>query len=198
MLEAGTYAARVALTTDKEGKEVAVLFGESAKKGTPFAQVICQVIRGPHARETITWQGYFSGGATDHTVKALRAFGFTGDELASMPEQRPENEVQIVVEMEESQNGGRSWPKVAWVNAPNRGMKIDKPIAGPDLRKFSAKLKSNLKSAPAVVSTKAVLEEPSAAAPSNGEQDGWPESGQSQSREDEGEGAPLGSDDIPF
>jgi len=160
MISAGTHPARaVPILDDKDG-EVGCRFGESDKKGTPFVQVLCQIIRGPFAGQTIYWSGYFSGGATEYTIKALRAFGFTGDDLEKFPGQRPENEVAIVVEMEESRSG-RSFPKVAWVNAPNRGFKIEKPIQGRDLSKFSAQFKASLKSAPAIKGTRAVLQEPS-------------------------------------
>lgn len=198
MIGGGTHAARaVPIVDDKDG-EVGCRFGESEKKGTPFVQVMCQVIRGPYAGQTIMWTGYLTGGATEFTIKALRAFGFTGDEFMDFVKQRPENEVAIVVQMEEA-NNGRAYPKVAWVNTPNRGFKLEKPIAGADLRKFSASFKATLKAAPAIVGTKAVLEKPS------GDED----PGQVTGGDDPASGSgsyghgddlppPLGGDDIPF
>jgi hypothetical protein len=191
VIGAGTYAARaVPINDDKDG-EVGCRFGESEKKGTPFVQVLCQIIRGPLAGRTIMWTSYFSGGATEHTIKALRAFGFDGDELAAFVTQRPENEVSIVVQMEEG-NNGRSYPKIAWVNAPNRGFKIEKPIAGADLRKFSASFKNSLKTAPVVKGTKAVLEAPSGVEDPGSVTAGPPDDGGG----DPGPG--MGDDGIPF
>lgn len=158
--DAGTYPARAVPIVDDKLGEVGCRFGESEKKSTPFVQVLCQIVRGPYAGQTIMWTGYFSGGATEYTIKALRAFGFTGDELMGFPAQRPENEVSAVVEMKEA-NSGKSYPNVAWINPPNRGFKIEKPIEGPELRKFSAAFKAHLKTAPAIAGTKAVLEQPS-------------------------------------
>lgn len=201
-LRAGIYPARAVPMVTDDG-EVACRFGESAKKSTPFVHVLCQVIRGPAAGQTITYQGYFTGGATEHTIKALRNFGFTGDDLAAMPEQRPENEVSIVVSMSEPDDRGRQWPKVDWVNSPNRGMRIESPIQGPDLRKFSAQFKAHLKTAPVIKGAKATLEAPSEDA---GEVVGggltggsdW-ERGAHPPRDDEGPPPRHASDDdIPF
>ncbi len=195
-LSAGIYAARAIPIVDDKLGEVGVRFGESEEKHTPFAQVLCQVVRGPAAGQTITWSGYFAGGATDHTIKALRNFGFVGDELSEFQDQRPENEVSIVVEMKESRNG-RSYPTVSWVNSPNRGMKIERPIEGKELRRFSAEFKAHLKSAPAIKGAPAKLEAPSAA---------HPEETGSVTGGDEDAGAshrgygdrPRNDDDIPF
>lgn len=159
MLPKGTYPA-VAAVAQTDAGEVSCQFGESKEKGTPYAAVLTKVLRGPFAKQTITWQGYFSGGATEHTIKALRNFGFTGDQLDKLPAQRPENEVEIVVE-HETNDKGQTFAKVAWVNSPNRGMKIAAPIVGSELRKFAAKFQATLKAAPVIVGAKAVVEEPS-------------------------------------
>ena len=199
MLPAGTYPAVAALAQTEAG-EVACQFGESKEKATPFAAVLVKVIRGPHAKQTITWQGYFSGGATEHTIKALRNFGFVGEDLDKFPGQRPENEVEIVVQ-HETNNDGKTFAKVAWVNSPNRGMKITAPIAGGELRKFAAKFKATLKAAPAIVGPKAVVEEPSeSAAPQDGGS-GWSGNDQADPPKDRefDQSPPIGADDdIPF
>lgn len=196
MLPKGTYPA-VATVAQSDAGEVACQFGESKEKGTPFAAVLAKVIRGPFAKHTITWQGYFSGGATEHTIKALRNFGFTGDQLDKFPAQRPENEVEIVVE-HETNDKGQTFAKVAWVNSPNRGMKISAPIAGGELRKFAAKFQATLKAAPAIVGTKAVVEEPSAA-PASGDTWNGNDAPDPPTDRDFDQSPPPGSnDDIPF
>lgn len=169
MLRPGSYPA-VVIPVSTEHGEVACQFGKSKNKGTPQVVVAFEILRGPDAGQTISWFGYFSDNvtATDRTFAALRACGFTGDDLERFPDQRPTNEVEIVVGHEEYE--GKMQAKVQWVNAPGRGVKLADPMRGQDLRMFAGRFKSKLKNIPEIKTVEAKREPPSAAPPP---EDAW-------------------------
>ena len=100
-LSKGVYDGLVALQVDQDGGDIACKFGKSAAKGTPQVTVLCEVASGPRIGESMEWVGYFSGGATDGTIRNLRAFGFDGDDLDSFADQRPIKPFQFTVDEEE-------------------------------------------------------------------------------------------------
>jgi hypothetical protein len=189
MIAPGTYSAVVVPQTDG-GVELAARFGESNKKGTPFVLVAFEILSGPFAGQRISWFGYFTDATIDRTIESLRACGFTGDDLAAMGAQRPDIEVQIVVEHEEYE--GKKRAKVQWVNAASRGINIEKPMDAKALGLFSARFKSKLKTIPVVEGKKAERQAPTA--PPAGE-----DLGDDPMTDMRGSGPPVGGDDdIPF
>lgn len=100
-LSKGVYDGLVALQVAQDGTDIACKFGKSAAKGTPQVTVLCEVASGPRIGESMEWVGYFSGGATDGTIRNLRALGFEGDDLDSFADQRPIKPFQFTVDEEE-------------------------------------------------------------------------------------------------
>lgn len=197
MIKPGTYAAAVTLQNVENLGELACQFGRSKANArgeeNPFVIVKFTILRGPFARQSISWWGYFTEATEPITLKALRSCGFTGDDVDKFPDQRPEQEVEIVVQMKPGFGDKPARPEVRWVNAVNRGIKLEAPIAGSDLRKFGAQLKAKLKAIPVVTGPKAVFDE-SQAAPM-GETGDAPAGGGSDLGN---EPDPLGDSGIPF
>lgn len=195
MLRPGSYPA-VVLPVNTDFGELACQFGKSKTKGTPQVVVTFEILRGPDAGQTISWFGYFTDNveATERTLKALRACGFTGDDMDKFWEQRPNNEVEIVVIHEDYE--GKTRAKVAWVNARGGGVKLADPMRDADLRKFSAQFKSKLKSIPAVKAIEAKREPPSAAPSDEWNGNDAPDPPSQSS--DFGRSTPASDDDIPF
>lgn len=100
-LSKGVYDGLVALQVSQDGGDIACKFGKSPAKGTPQVTVLCEVASGARIGESMEWIGYFSGGATDGTVRNLRALGFEGDDLDDFADQRPIKPFQFTVDDEE-------------------------------------------------------------------------------------------------
>lgn len=192
MLPKGVYPAAVSLMQTDFG-ELACQFGK-AKTGTQQVLVTFEILRGAQAGQKIGWFGYFTDATTERTLQALRICGFAGDDLDKFADQRPDNEVEIVVDHEIYE--GKPKAKVQWVNAPGGVLRMADPLSAADMRKFSAQFKSKLKSMPAVTTKKAVREEPSAAAAPGDEP--WSGNDQPDPPKENEPGAPLGDDGIPF
>lgn len=148
MIPEGRWRAVPRTMNTTSGDEVACQFGESPEKHTPYIAVVFEIVEeGEAAGGRITWYGYFSQNqeATDRTIKALRAIGFTGDELKDMPEQRPANEVELVVRHSENPKSGKVYAEVAFVNAlGGGGINPDNQMTPEAVRLFSARMKSRL------------------------------------------------------
>lgn len=117
---------------------------------------ICEIAEGPEGPQyeaTGTFQTYFGAftdKATVHTVKALRACGWTGDDLAELPELADAGSlsepVSLVIVHEEYKGEWKA--KVKWVNTPNGGtgkIKLERPLEGGDLRDFAQRMKSRIR-----------------------------------------------------
>jgi hypothetical protein len=100
-LSKGVYDGLVALQVGSDGGELACKFGKSMAKHTPQVTVLCEVASGPRIGEQMEWVGYLSGGATDGTIRALRTFGFEGDDLDAFADQRPIKPFQFTVDEDE-------------------------------------------------------------------------------------------------
>ena len=194
MLPAGTYAAVVSPVQTASGT-VPIQWGPGTDKSPFTAAVNFEVISGPHSGQKITAFLYFgdtvskSGKTTaERSLESLRACGFTGDDIDKFADQTPDIEVEIVVQHEEYK--GKMRAKVAWINAASRGFTFDKPLESTSLRKFSAQLKSTLKSIPAVNGKKAERQ-PATAAPAGDE---WSGNDQLPPPDD----VPPPNDDLPF
>lgn len=197
MIPEGTYSAVVTPINTEKGS-FSCQFGESGQKRTPLVTVAFKILRGPEAGRRISWYGYFPGNndeVVDRTIKALRACGFTGDDLAAFQTQTVEQEVSIVVEHDEYQ--GRKQAKVAWVNAVGGGLRVENQMDAGGLRVFSARLKSRVKATAAHIGPKAVEE---AATPATaGAPDGFSQAPPPAASDDDIPlPGPQGDDDIPF
>jgi hypothetical protein len=196
MIAKGNQPAVVVPVTTEHG-EWACQFGHSKKKQTPQVCVTFEILRGPYAGQRISWFGYFTDKSEKRTLEALRICGFEGDDLDKFADQRPTNEVQLVIEHEADEEG-KVRAKVAWVNDPTfgGGMKMENALSGGDLRKFGAKFKAALKAIPAMKTVEAKREAPSAAS-----EDDPPADDFARSRRENFDQSPKGSqvdDDIPF
>jgi len=193
MIPAGTYPAVVVPVQLENGTEVAIQFGKS-KNGTQQAYVAFEILRGPQAGQKIGWLGFFSDLAVERTLKSLRYCGFSGDDLHVFPSQRPDNEVDIVIEHEKYND--KVSAKVQWVNAPGGGsFKMANAFGDKELRSFGAMLKGKLKAVAPVKGKKAEREAPSAA-PAEDSDNGGGWSGNDDP--DPPKDNPNTNDDIPF
>ncbi len=92
----------------------------------------------------ITYYGYFTDGALEFTLKALRAMGWQGSDITELDNNGgglDQREVQIVVEHEEYQ--GRIQTKVKWVNSLG-GMAMANRVTGDKLASFAAGLRGKI------------------------------------------------------
>lgn len=197
MINPGNHPAVVTVQSTEHG-DLACQFGRS-KTGNQNAFVIVKftILRGPAARQSISWFGYFTEDTEANTLKSLRACGFSGDDIDKFCDQRPEQEVELVIQMKPGFQDKPARPEVRWVNAVNRGIKLEAPIAGADLRKFGATLKSKLKATPVVSGPKAAFDD-SQAAPAGEAWSGNDSPDPAPTDDDFGKGAPLGDSNIPF
>lgn len=201
MIAEGTYPAVVVpIVSQETGQELVCQFGYSGVKETPQVGVCFEILSGPYAGERRSWIGYLTDKATDRTLQSLRICGFKGDDIDTFNDQRPNQEVHIVIEHEEDDKG-KLREKIAWVNDPARGggLVFKNQMDAKQRRMFAAQFKSKLKSIPAVEGKKAERQ-PRSAAPA---ENGW--SGNDAPDPPRGDydrlpsGAPPASDDdIPF
>lgn len=111
-MQPGKYRARATGPDD-------VQFGRT-NNGNDQVAVLFRFTHPELEQETITWFGTFADGkATEITVRALRACGWAGDNLADMTG-IDSQEVELVLVEEEDQEGNLR-TKVRWVNKPGGG-----------------------------------------------------------------------------
>lgn len=147
MIPPGYYNA-VAVPVDVGDGRVWAQFGET-DAGMKQVVLAFEILDGPEAGRRISWFGYFGPKSTDRTIESLRLCGFTGDDLAQVPQQQLLQKVSITVE--HSEWDGKVRAKVAWVNRPGGGgVKLDKPMDPNGLRLFAASLRAKVKSKPVV------------------------------------------------
>jgi hypothetical protein len=143
LVPAGIYRA-VAVQTEVEGIPTYAQFGTTKGKDGAAGkkQVLMQfeLLDGAHAGRRIPWWGYFTEKSWGNTVKGLRACGFKGDELHTIPSQQLDQEVSVVVGINEWD--GKQNNRIEWVNPASTGIKLADPMNGDDLRKFSAAMKA--------------------------------------------------------
>lgn len=193
----------VAVPVSIDGADTWVQFGET-KKGDPQVAVQFAILDGPQAGRRAVWFGYFTADTIARTIESLRRCGFKGDDLAKLPFQRINQEVSIVVEHNTWE--GKTTARVAWVNAAGGGgLKLAKPLSGPALGIFAAKMKRHVTAVAEVAGPAATPPAPGAVAAPSGEApaappepagDAWASYG-GQSSEDQ---PPPRDDDsgIPF
>lgn len=101
------------------GTEAALGLTAGGKEEVAVALVI---LDGEHAGDSITWHGYFTEKTQQRTIESLRYLGWEGDNLAVL-DGIDRNEVTIVVEHEEGQDG-KTYAKVRWINGPGGGLAL--------------------------------------------------------------------------
>lgn len=117
-------------------------------KGNPQVAVEFELLDEDWAGERITWFGGFNDesktgkGKTqlDFTLAALRAAGWTGDDLSNL-EGLGSTEVSIVVKHEEYE--GKMQARVQWVNAPG-GLALKSPMSPEAASAFAARMKGRV------------------------------------------------------
>jgi hypothetical protein len=128
-MQNGTYQGRA--TGD-------VTWGTSSNQNLQIC-VLCRIVNGPFDGTYVSWIGTFAEGkATDMAINALRAFGWKGMDPTRDLSGLTDNEVDLVIEMEQSQNNGNWYPKVKFVNRPGSGamMRFKQPVEGPELMQW--------------------------------------------------------------
>jgi hypothetical protein len=204
MIPAATYPAVVVPVTTDSGQELMCQFGHT-KDQKPQVAITYEILRGPYAGQKLTWVGFFTEKTTDTTMKTFRVSGFTGDDLDKFNDQRPDIEVNIVVQDKIGQDG-KTYSEIRWVNDPLRGggFVLKEQMDAKQTRLFAAQFKTALKAYPAIQGKKAVREAPSAAPAETSAADGgsgWSgnDAADPPKAEDYNQAPPVGSDDdIPF
>jgi hypothetical protein len=121
--------------------------------GFEFCEVVEDDSSNPQLEPTgefISYFGAFTDKGTVHTVKALRACGWEGDDLSELPALADSgalaNEVSLVI-VHEVYNG-ETKAKVKWVNPPGGGggkIKLERALDERGLSDFAARMKSRIR-----------------------------------------------------
>lgn len=109
-----------------------------AGTGTAQIAVLFDVLEEGVPERQLVWYGFFTDGAFDITIKALRACGWKGTNLAEI-DALP-NEVILVVEDEEYE--GKIRAKVQFINEP--GLAVKNPMTPDAAKAFAAALASRV------------------------------------------------------
>jgi hypothetical protein len=104
-----------------------------------------QIIDGPYAGRSLTWYGFFgdelNGNAkktpTEITIKALRACGWSGDDITDLKGIDSE-EVELVIVVDNYQ--GKTSNKVKWVNKPGGGLALKERMDDKARAAFKARM----------------------------------------------------------
>lgn len=136
MIQPGKYRARATGPED-------VQFGRTGN-GNRQVAVLFRFVDPELEQETITWFGTFADGkATEITVKALRACGWYGDNLADMTG-IDSQEVELVI-VEEPDQEGNLRTKVKWVNKPGGGkVELKNALNQGEVQALAAEMKGYL------------------------------------------------------
>jgi len=136
----GTFEA-VAVPVEAEGLKAYVHFGETST-GKYFASVRCRLMTGEAAGAEEVWTGYLTDSTIERTIKALRAFGFKGDDLSAAQDQELTNRVEVVIEHEEYKE--RTYARIRWVN--DLGSRRFKALDRSKLRTLGGELRERVAS----------------------------------------------------
>jgi hypothetical protein len=139
-------------------KAISYDFEKTKGKGTDYIRAIFQIQEGECKGRQITWRGYLTDAASERTIAALRACGFTGtsDELDEMPGFGTAN-VQIVVDQEEYE--GKRYNRVKFINRiSSKGtQKSEQSLSEDEIAVLKAKLKDAFAMNPADEAVKGEL-----------------------------------------
>lgn len=131
-----------------------IYFGRSAS-GNEQVAITCECLDGEDAGASLIYFGSFSPNALAYTEAALRATGWTGDDVAELPELATAGKlgpVKLVI-TDEARPDGRVFPKIVFINKPAGSSKFefkaDRKLEGAELRSFGARMKSAFSSSKA-------------------------------------------------
>ena len=120
-------------------ESASIQFGETPKKGTPYAGVRLGILDGEQSGKSIFCNRYLTEKTIVRTVNDLHKLGFKGNRLNEFVNQNPSTTVSITVEHEEHE--GKVSARVKWINSA--AIKL----APSDLDALSDKLEEELKKA---------------------------------------------------
>jgi len=124
-----------------KARATAIKFGYTSNS-TEQAAISLEITEGEAQGESIAYYAYFSEKAQGYSIAALRALGWTGDDLSAVEIADLPSEVQIVVDSEEYK--GETRQKVKWVNALGAGVASCKNKMTPAQRaEFGARMRGN-------------------------------------------------------
>jgi hypothetical protein len=130
MIAPGRYRARgveAALGMTGTGKEQVAILLRVVEEG------------GENHGAELTWYGYFTEKTAERTLESLRHLGWTGDDLTDLSG-IDANEVSIVVEHEEGQDG-KLRARVQWINAPGGGLAMKDRLDGAAAKAFATRMR---------------------------------------------------------
>ena len=87
--------------------------GQVPTTGTPFVEVLFELLEGPQMGDRIRWTGYLSEKAQPLTFKALWAMGWQDDleDLSTLTQ-------DVIIDIQDEEREGRVFSRVRWVNSP--------------------------------------------------------------------------------
>lgn len=127
MIAEGTFMARASGP---------VQFVKSPEKGTPGLVVTFLLKDGPDAGQRVDWTPWLSENTEARIAESLTLMGYDGERDDSVTR----NDVLVVVRQEVNPKDGKSYPRVAFVNDPNRAR--FELLAGAELTGVKQRLKA--------------------------------------------------------
>lgn len=98
---------------DYKVKCVAHKFGR-AGTGTEQIGIRLAVVEGPHKGTHFIYYGFFTDNTIEHTIKAMRALGFTGDDVRDVRSMYTSEAIAVVAH--EADRDGKVRERVRWIN----------------------------------------------------------------------------------
>jgi hypothetical protein len=149
LIPEATYKAAGVPMQFEDGSASYVQFRRVGKNETPQVRMLFEVLEGAQVGRKVFWQGWLTEAAYERTIQALRACGFQGDDLEGALTQGLSNEVEIVTEITEG-NDGKQYAGVRWVNQISSRIKVQNAMDANDLRNFSAIMRAKVGRIPTV------------------------------------------------
>jgi hypothetical protein len=119
-----------------------LIFG-AASTNAPQVAIELDIMNEGFEGETIGWYGVLTGGATEITLRELRAAGWLGQDFND-PHGLGSVEVEAVIKYEPKPGDGKLRMKVELYPSGGSRVKMEKPIQGAELRALSASLKGEI------------------------------------------------------
>ena len=137
-VQAGSYKAR-AVNGD---------FGTSKSKGTSYVRVGFQIVDGPFAGSTVTWDGWITDKTRQRVVDSLAYCGctFPSDDFTDLTG-LGDQEVEIVVEDNNYQKDDGTTveaSRVAWVNSLAGSVSVDQRMGDAERARLRASMKGEI------------------------------------------------------
>lgn len=129
----------VAVPVEVDGSATYAQFGETST-GKLLVSVRCRLMTGANAGAELPWEGYLTDSAIERTIKALRTFGFTGNDLSAIVDQELTNRVEVVIEHEEYKE--KTYARIRWIN--QLGTRRFKAVDRSALKALDAELRGRI------------------------------------------------------